>query len=165
MTRTAQDFRDEATAAHQRAADSFHRSDTDGFVSQWADGLMGQLARRKAEITEAGGVAEFTGLYEGDRRVAAKTFTRTFNGHRVKSWVLRDDETDLIARRGKKFIPFGEASRIQKNLGLSERRETAPAWADLDGRGTGLSGTAWVSTFRTGDKWGLDAEQVTGGAA
>jgi len=155
MTRTAQDFRDEATAAHQRAADSFERSDTDGFLSQWAAGLSGQLATRKAEILDHNRTASFVGLWQGDRRVRARIIRSRFGPR----WLIHEDEVDLRNARGKPFVPAftDNKSRILKELGLTECDETAPAWAVLEGSGTGLGGNVWVATFRTGDKWGLDA--------
>lgn len=144
--------------AEQRRRDreeSFDRCDTDGFLSQWAHGLNRSKNERQAEIERRGGRDIFWGLYDGDRRVAA----RMIEGRYGWSWLLSDDEAE---RYGRKFIPLGVAngksgSRVQKRLGLTERQELAPARADLDGSGTGLSGTAWVVSVRTGDRWGQDA--------
>lgn len=141
-------------------AESFQRSDTDGFLSQWASGLGAELAYRQAEIARNLGRAEFTGLYDGDRRVRAqmKTFPDRYRGYGTKTmWLLDEDEAE---RYGRKWIPIGERSRVQRDLGLSERTETAPAWAKFDGHGTGLSGTCWVAIYRRGDKWGGDAVLV-----
>lgn len=152
--KTSEDFRKEAAAADKSAADSFERSDTDGFLSQWASGLTAQLARLKAEIIDDGGTAIFAGLFEGDRRVSAKMIKTKFGS----SWLLNEaEEGELIAKRGKVFLPTGEKSRILKELGLAQRKERAPAAAFMNGRGTGLSGSAWPDIFRTGDKWGSDA--------
>lgn len=147
--------RAKSAQAHQRSADSFERCDTDGFLSQWASDMTGRLESRLADICENEGRASFWGLYDGDRRVAAKQFTNQYG----TSWVLHDDEVDHYGRR---FIPTGARSRIQKKLGLSERREWAPAWAKVMGSGTGLSGAAscYIGDFRTGDKWGRDAELI-----
>lgn len=146
---TAQDYRNEAAAHLQEKEDSFQRCDTDGFVSQWAHGVNAELAERRAEITEAGKVATFWGLYDGDRRVAAEIIPTKYG----RCWFLRDDEAE---RYGRKFVPKGEKSKVQKGLGLSERREIAPAWACLADTGAGLA-SVYVCTFRTGDEWGQDA--------
>jgi len=156
-TKTAEEWREESSKHSRRKMDSIERCDTDGFVSQWASGLSSQLARKKAEITENDGKDKFWGLYEGDRRVKAMMLDGKWGPY----WLLHEDEEDLRAKRGKPFIPAGTKSRVQKNLGLSQRREWAPAWAKMDGRGTGLSGSAWVATFRSGDKWGGDATLLT----
>lgn len=153
MSKTAEDYRKEARAAQQRRDDSWERSDTDGFVTQWACGLSASLANTRATILENDGKAEFTGLYEGTRRVVARTIRTQYGS----CWLLHESEAELISKRGSKFVPVGGNSRVQKKLGLRECLELAPAWAALDGEGTGLSGRAWVSTYRSGDKWGADA--------
>lgn len=157
---TAREHREKAAEAERRAAESFERCDTDGFLTQWAHGMTAQLELAKARILEAGGVSEFTGLYEGERRVRAKLITyRCRHSFCDKSsWLLDDVEADKF---GRKFIPDGPRSRIQKRLGLCERREIAPAYAFMNGRGTGLSGSAWVQIARKDpDAWGQDAEPV-----
>lgn len=136
--------------------ESFERCDTDGFVSQWAHGICGDRDRVKAQIARNNGFAVFDGLYENGRRVKARIIQTRFGS----SWLLHEDEADLIAKRGKQFLPTGENSRVLKSLGLEEREENAPAWATLDGSGTGLSGHVWVTVYRRGDKWGQDAQAV-----
>jgi hypothetical protein len=143
----------EANDAIQRAHDSFERSDTDGCLTQWAAGITADLRRVQARILRDGKKASFCGLYEGDRRVAARVITNQFG----TSWLLRDDEA---LRFGRKFIPEGNNSRVQKALGLHEATETAPAAAKNASNGTGLSGNVWIETFRTGCKWGSDAVKV-----
>jgi len=144
---------DKAAAHDEAARESFERCDTDGFLTQWAHGINARLERTKAMLMENDKTHEFIGLFEGNRRVKAREIRTKFG----TAWLLHEDEADLIARRGKKFLPTGENSRILKNLGLREAREIADAWAALDGNGTGLSGNVWVAIFRTGDKWGMDA--------
>ena len=138
------------TAQHE----SRERCDTDGFVSQWAHGICGEEIRTKAEIARNNGLATFNGLFEGNRRIKARVIQTRFGS----SWLLHEDEADLIAKRGKQFLPTGKTSRVLKSMGLEQREETAPAWATLDGSGTGLSGNVWRKVFRRGDKWGQDAK-------
>ena len=155
---TATDFRKTAATLETRAAESFERCDTDGFLSQWGNDITARLNRVKADITDEGKTAIFTGLFEGDRRVKAKMITTKFG----TAWLLDDEETALIEQRGKKFLPCNKNSRILKGLGLRMADERAPAWACLGGEGTGLAGCASVRVvvFRTGDKWGGDAVAV-----
>ena len=156
---TAADYRREALERRERSRKSFESCDTDGFLSQWADDLGAQLAERRADLLDAGCVAEFTGLYAGDRRVAAVLERSMFKGRPRVSWYLRDDEAQ---RYGRRYIPAGPTSRVQKTLGLAERRERAHAWAKIGGSGRGLSGatSAHVEVFRTGHRWGTDAVLV-----
>lgn len=133
--------------------ESWDRSDTDGFLTQWACNLSSSEASERARILRNGGMARFAGLYQGDRRVKARVIETKFG----TSWLLHDDEKELIEVRGKPFLPTGESSRVLKKLGLQQRPEWDLAWAKVTGSGTGLSGSAWVGTFRCGDKWGADA--------
>jgi hypothetical protein len=149
--KTAQEYRQEAEQSRNRSQESFERSDTDGFLTQWASDLSARLADTRAVILENGGKANFCGLYEGTRRVAAKLI----NGQFGLCWLLDDAEATKF---GRKFIPEGGNSKIQKKLGLCECGEVANAWAVLGGSGHGLSGTCGVVIYRTGDKWGLDSE-------
>ena len=148
----------EAAAARneQDKRESWERSDTDGFVSQWASGITADLNREKARLSRQEGLDTFNGLYSGDTRVRAKIV----NGRYGSVWFI--DESDRDITGGREFIPVGSRSKVQRELGLSERQETAPAWACTAGSGTGLSGACSVRviTFRTGCKWGTDAELV-----
>lgn len=153
FTAEAKALEAKARDAFQRAHDSFERSDTDGCVTQWAAGITADLRRVQARILRDGQKASFCGLYEGDRRVAARLITTQFG----TSWLLREDEAQ---RFGRKFIPEGDNSRVQKTLGLHEATETATAAAKTASNGTGLSGNVWIETYRTGCKWGSDAVKV-----
>ncbi len=151
----------DAERRRARSRESWERSGTDGCVSQWCDDKGALESEARATICENGGRSTFPGLYDGDRRVAAKLVRGRYPEWRPKLiWVLRDEEAE---RYGRRFIPYGARSRVQKELGLAERSEWAPAWAKLDGEGTGLSGLATlrVRTYRTGDEWGADAELET----
>lgn len=150
MDQTAEQLEAQAADAVQRAHDSFQRSDTDGCLSQWAAGIMADLYRRQAQIARAGGRHQFRGLYQGHRRVAAQFIESRFGW----VWLLRDDEAQLFGRR---FVPEGDCSKVQKRLGLREALEMAPAAARNASRGRGLGGNVWVEVHRTGDRWGTDS--------
>jgi hypothetical protein len=150
----------ENAAKHFKAeADSFERSDTDGFLSQWSSSINGQLELTRASIVENGGVSQFAGLFEGNRRVKAQQVSTKWG----IAWVLHEDEIDLIARRGKKFLPFNSKSRVLRELGLRHGKEQAPAAACFAGNGSGLGSlhTVFVKVFRTGCKWGTDAREMS----
>jgi hypothetical protein len=151
----AEAARYEAAASQdlQNASDSFERCDTDGFVSQWASGITADLNREKARICRQEGLDTFNGLYSGDTRVRAKVV----NGRFGYVWLIDDCDQHLTG--GRAFIPTGKRSKVQRELGLSERQELAPAWVCTAGSGNGLAGahSVRVITFRTGCKWGSDA--------
>ena len=154
-------LRAEAKRSDEAAEESFQRCDTDGFLSQWALGLGAQRYRKQADLLEAGGVATFIGLYQGDRRVKAKQIeVPAFNAPWATDWqwFLDKSEVDLIAARGKRYLPTGSKSRVLKALGLAERAEWDKAEAQIVGKGKGLSGSAWVEVVRTGDAWGGTAK-------
>jgi len=153
---TAEQHREAAKACRKRSTDSFERCDTDGFLSQWASDLSANEHLANADILDAGGVSEFWGLYEGDRRVKASMVQveDRYSYGTVTKWVVEDDDPVCATR---KWIPSGPRSRIQKSLGLKERREIAPARAVL---GDGGGGNVFVKTIRTGCRYGSDAKLV-----
>ena len=91
----------QAETYDQEALASFERCDTDGALSQWGLRMNADLNRLKARIFQNGGVSTFTGLYQGDRRVKARIIDTKFG----IAWLLHEDEADLIAARGKPFLP------------------------------------------------------------
>jgi hypothetical protein len=146
----------QARDAIQRAHDSFERSDTDGCLTQWACGITADLRRRQAQILRDGAQAVFEGLYEGNRRVRARLIENQYG----EAWLLDDEEAALFGRR---FIPEGRKSSMQKKKGLHQALEWAPAAAKTASNGTGLSGNVWVEIFRTGCRWGSDATKCNPG--
>lgn len=148
----------EGREARQRSIDSFDRCDTDGFLSQWANDMTSSLNSRKAEILRAGGCAQFRVLVNRDGLVVADQeheFPHAkFDWVTVSKWRLCDAEAD---KAGRRWIPTGEKSRVQKQLGLQEDMEWGPAYAKIttgSRKSTGLSGcaNAYVGTFRQGEE-------------
>ncbi len=141
-------LRARAGQSHARREESFERCDTDGFLSQWAHGLSADRCAAQAEVLEHGGHAQFVGLFEvaTGRRVPARIISTEFGPR----WMVCDPST---GRATGVFYPTGSRSRKQKAAGLEERREWAAAEAKIVGRGTGLSGSAWVEVVRTDGGW------------
>lgn len=144
---SAEQYRKLANEAFQRQEDSWERSDTDGFLSQWASGLTSQLNSRLAELAEAGWVAPFPGLFSvaTGERIPAKIIMvndRFRHGKRAV-WALVDPATDRFTGT---FVPVGENSRKQKQLGFVEKTEMAPAFAKLEGSNA-CNVSVWV--YRT----------------
>ncbi len=152
---TAQQHRDAAAESRRKSAESFTRCDTDGYLSQWAHDITASEHLANAAILDAGGVSEFWGLFEGDRRVKAKVvmvYNKFKYGNEPK-WVVEDDDPICAAR---KWIPYGSNSRIQKQMGLCEHLEVAPARAGL----RDMCGQCAVVVYRTGCPYGSDAKRV-----
>lgn len=147
-------LREDARRSRDRAEESFQRCDTDGFLSQWANQIGAQKNDAQIRILENGGYARFRVLCDAEGNVVSTTL-RTF-------WI-DDNATWKGTRRawdrgrdceGRRWIPEGSKSRIQKQLGLHQEDRWFPASAEITtGRrkSTGLGGcaNAYVATFRT----------------
>lgn len=148
--KTAQELRQMAADCYQQKQESWERSDTDGFLTQWASGLSASLYIAQAEIVENGGKWEFPGLFDvaTGNRVPAKQIScyNKFAYRHETRWALFDPETGKLTGV---FYPCGDRSRKLKAAGLIERPELVPAKAEIVGQGTGLSGSAWVVKQRT----------------
>jgi hypothetical protein len=148
---TSDQLRQEAADAYRQREESFQRSDTDGFLSQWASGLTGQLKHTQADLLDAGGVSDFPGLFdrESGERVKAKIVqvSNYFGDGMVSKWIVLDKDDKAV-----EWLPAykGESKRSKLwQQGYEERPETAPAKAKIAGSGRGLSGNAWVTVYRT----------------
>lgn len=130
--------------ALQRREDSWQRSDTDGFLSQWASGVTANEASLQAEIDRDGGYSLFPGLY--DRKTGERVAARIIDGQWGPCWALCDAAGELTG----KFV--GDARTKRGKLykqGFVVLGEWAPAKATVRGEGKGLSGTAWATVVRT----------------
>lgn len=154
-TQTATDLRAAADQHERDAIDSFDRCDTDGFVSQWASGIMAQVDRLQADIVENGGVATFPALYvvDTDERVPAKLIDGKFG----RCWAIVDEAGRFTGEFVSAF-PKRESTMARK--GYREGSEVAPAKAAVHGSGHGLSGSAWAAVERTDDGTGRDERVV-----
>lgn len=141
-TDTATALRAEAAEWDQCAADSFERSDTDGFLSQWASGLTAQKLRAQAALAEAGGMIEARALFNLDGTVAS---THYGYGEYGPYWVLNDVAT---AAYGKRFLNPSKARKAatrKRNMaakGFTVGTIRVRGYVDIVGSGTGLSGCA-----------------------
>lgn len=106
---TAAEYREKARASRQRSAESWERSDTDGFLSQWAADTMANQYDRIAEVIDDGGMIEtlalfldgvFASAHQGEGQwgfwwrltdTAAEKFGKAFfNPSRAKNATVRD---------------------------------------------------------------------------
>jgi hypothetical protein len=140
-TETAARLREQAAQHDRNAAESFERCDTDGFLSQWASGINAEVARRNADIAEAGGVWTFerTRLTDLDGNIVEDA--RAVDTRYGRKW--RVDSADA-------WLPYMPAR--ESTLGKRGYREVvetavAPAKAITSApRGArGLSGATSVS--------------------
>lgn len=139
-------LRAEAASADQSVADSFERSDTDGFLSQWAGGLSASKLRAQADIADNDGRSSFLALFNLDGElVPAKHIPTRFG----MSWMLLasdDPDSEVIG-----WFNESQAQSTPRRLAANRRkgftvgRVQAKAYATLSGGGTGLAGAASVS--------------------
>lgn len=154
MNQKAEELKKSAAHYERLREESFERSDTDGFLTQWAMGICGRRDRLQAEIEENNGLSTFTGLYEraSGKRVAAKLI----NGKFGLCWAFCDENGKFTGR----FLGHSKGtkrSRLYKE-GFELREEEAPAKAVIQGEGTGLSGQAWAAVVRTDGGYPNNAE-------
>lgn len=102
---TAAAYREKASGHYQAAEDSFERSDTDGFLSQWASGVVARENEYLADLAEAGGKWEVTVLadLEGNE-VNARPFLNKF---KKVCWIIFDETGEV-----KEFAPYKPAKEI-----------------------------------------------------
>lgn len=142
-------------AAHEaEAAASFERCDTDGFVSQWASGIMADKERLAARIIEDGGLATFPALFRGDTLVPAVLLETRFG----TKWGVFASAADANRYGANiiEWVPFRGSDKKGYTLGWVKR----PARATIKGRGRGLSGSAWAAAEVIGDRFDPNAEVV-----
>jgi hypothetical protein len=149
MNETPTDLRTKAAAHDQAAADSFDRSDTDGFLSQWASSITARKLRAQADLAEAGGMIEIRALFNLDGTVASVHYG---HGKYGSFWVLNPDAE---ARFGRRFLNPSRARKAatrNRNLrgkGFAEGTIKVAGYVTIAGSGTGLSGaaSAYVATL------------------
>lgn len=152
MSEQGDKLRAEAAAAEQRAADSFERCDTDGFLSQWASGITAEQKRKQAAIEDNGGVWNHPALFDLDgKRVRAKLIPGKFG----TCWAFCDANDQFTGQFITAF-PKREATMVKK--GYREGEESVRSKAVLKGRGTGLSGSCWVAIARLDKGYPEDAQ-------
>lgn len=127
---TAQEHRKAAKAARQRSADSWERSDTDGFMSQWASDLTARQHELAAKIIENGGKWSFPALSEDGSSTIPARIIKTRFGSR---WAIFETAEECNRYNGTiiKWVGLGEKALAKHGLEMVwvER----PAKASLEG--------------------------------
>lgn len=139
---TPEELRERAAAHDRAAADSFERCDTDGFVSQWAHGVTGELDRLRAKIMADNGYHRFNALYD---HTGALVNAREVDGQYGDAWRMVDANGYL----GRWLNPSRSQDwrkRLRANAakGFFVGSVLLPARAELFGSGKGLAGAASV---------------------
>jgi hypothetical protein len=169
---TPRQWRDRAAEARTRSAESFERSDTDGFASQAANDLMAGQYDLAARIAENGGVWEFPALFDlGGNLVAAKQVTcyDSYKYRHVTRWVVLENDDPQSA--AVKWVTPSQAHnpdlerRNNAKKGYYIGAVEAPAKAAMGGGGTGMAGMAscFPIAVRTDGGFSRDVEIIDNG--
>lgn len=139
---TPDELRDRAAAHTAKAQESFERCDTDGFASQWAHGVMGEVDRLAAQIMRDNGYHRFPALFD---RHGVLINARQVEGEFGDAWRMVDANGYL----GRWLNPSRAQDwrrRLRANAakGFFVGSVMLPARAVTGGGGKGLSGAANV---------------------
>jgi hypothetical protein len=133
----------ERAAAHDRSAhESFERCDTDGFASQWASGIMGDVDRLAAKIAEDNGYHRFPALFDRNG-----TLVDAWEVNGKFGWVWKVSSPDGSVSWFNESHAQDWRKRIKANArkGYFVGSVLLPARATTGGgSGTGLSGACNV---------------------
>lgn len=164
---TAAQYRAAAQKSRERVSESWQRSDTDGFMSQWAGDLTAQMYELQAKILDEGGTAEFPALFDLDGNLIAAKLVSTYDKYthsHVSKWaILASDNPDSEVLEWIKLSNAqDEERRIANNAkkGYYEGIVIAPAAADMIGANkTSVS----VTVKRTDGGFSRDAQIIDSG--
>jgi hypothetical protein len=118
----------EADQHDRDARESFERSDTDGFLSQWASGLTAERKRLQASIVENDGMAEIGCVVDADDRIVpARWIDTRFGG----CFALFED-FDSANNKSGKIIEWISESKMER-LGYRRALCLRPAKAEIVG--------------------------------
>lgn len=154
-------LRAKAAKSAKQGQESYERSDTDGFASQWASGLAAQEALMKANLEENAGKAEFPALFDKDgNMVPAKLIDTKFG----PAWARYTDPNDSSSKFTGEFInesksdnPKTQEAALARK-GYTMGRVKAPAYVAMSGNNTA---SVRPSIFRSGKDIFNETEIIT----
>jgi hypothetical protein len=137
---TAAQYRAAAQKSRERVQQSWKRSDTDGFMSQWVGDLTARMYELQAKILEEGGTAEFPALFDLKGNLIAAKLVSTYDKYshtHVSKWAIlaSDDPNSEVIMWIKLSEAQDDERRIVNNAykGYYEGVVIAPAAADMIG--------------------------------
>lgn len=151
-----------AAEAAQRSQESWDRSDTDGFLSQWANNSISRKESLQAQIDEQNGLWEHPALFDLEGNMLAATPHKSKYGGTV--WrVLEGDEPNSEVKEW--FNESGAKSaktRIVNNAkkGYYVGTVLVPSYAATGGSGRGLSGLHTVYNYVARDDRGFSRKNT-----
>jgi hypothetical protein len=128
MNTKSEELREKARRLTEKAEESFERSDTDGFLSQWANNLSARKALVEAEIEDAGGLGKIACIVDADDRIAPVRPIETKFGQKF----ARFEDFQAANDRGGQVVEWLTASRLEK-AGYRRAFCLRPAKAEIVG--------------------------------
>lgn len=153
LGKTAAEWREMAAQSDRRRQESWERSDTDGFLSQWASDTMARKYDACAELASLGGVIEFQVPFVNGE-VATLELDR--EGQYGRYWYLTVEAARVVGKRY--FTPSSAnkaATRRKNNAKKGVTMGTIRIAADVELVGSRYSvGPAFIPSelaLRSGD--------------
>lgn len=115
-TETAEKYRQMAVDCNRRSQESFERSDTDGFLSQWASDVMANEYRMLADLVDDGGMIETRALFTLGGELAS---IDEREGQFGPYWVLNHEAAKAY---GKKFFSESNAGTAAKRAANNAKK-------------------------------------------
>lgn len=164
---TAAQYCEAAKKSRQRVSESWDRSDTDGFMSQWAGDLTAQMYELQAKILDEGGTAEFPALFDLSGELVAAKLVSVYDSYKfrhVSKWAIlsSDDPDSEIIKWVKLSEAQDEERRIANNAkkGYYEGTVIAPAAADMAGAN---KTSVYITTKRIDGGFSRDVKIIDSG--
>lgn len=127
---------EQAAAAAKRRQESIDRSDTDGFMSQWASGITSQKERLEAELEENNGFSTFLVLFDLEGNIVPARMIDTKYG---PAWAEYEDPHNMYSKFTGKFINESKSAKKKtqeaylRKKGYTLGKIKAPAKVDTVG--------------------------------
>lgn len=150
---SAERYEKEAQSHFKKKEDSWERSDTDGFVSQWASGVMAAESRMKADLERNGGRAEFPVL--ADAETGELVPARMVNTRYGVKWAVFNSADDANHHGGEIVEWVGLSERAIKRKGYREgwqNRKAKVGYHKSNDRGLSGAMNVHPSLFPNDDK-------------
>lgn len=145
--KTEAQWRELAAACSARSRASFERSDTDGFLSQWASDMTARKHLMCADLARDGGIREFPAPFDLEGNLINALFIKTQYGW---TWLLR---TVPHWWKGKPFLNPSRAlkgavrRRNDSAKGIAMGTVRTRAEVRTGGSGKGMSGAVGMHYF------------------
>lgn len=128
MTQTAEALRGRAIDLESASIESFERSDTDGYMSQWASDLTARKLRLEAELVESGGTWWFNALCDLEGNWVP---SKLIEGRYGLAWALLGDEGQFT---GDFVSAYPKKATTMRKKGYVECAGLWPGYVAMSGK-------------------------------